>query len=131
MLHETLAADCVPVTDLKLCRVLLMDDARFPWLILVPMQQDLGELFDLGAADRALLTEEISHVSGVLKRLFKADKMNIAMLGNQVPQLHAHVIVRFRNDAGWPSPVWSCTTPRKRYAQVEQTALIARLRGAL
>lgn len=105
-LHPQLAADTFIVGDLPLCRVLLMNNARFPWLILVPRREGLRELFDLPAQDYASAMEEIRFVSEHFARHAKADKMNIAALGNMVPQLHIHIIARFTTDAAWPSPVW-------------------------
>ncbi len=93
-LHAQLAADTVAVGDLALCSVLLMDDARFPWLILVPRRPDLTELTDLRPEDAATLMEEIRLSCGVLAGLAKPDKLNVAALGNAVPQLHVHVIAR-------------------------------------
>ena len=106
ILHDRLAADCVILDDWPLCRVLLMNDASYPWLILVPRRPALSEVHDVAAADLAKLTEEITRASRALKSAFKADKINIGALGNMVPQLHVHVIARFRDDPAWPGPVW-------------------------
>lgn len=105
-LHPTLARDTVEVTRLPLCRVLLMNDRRFPWLILVPEREGLREIHDLPLADRSTLIEEIAHAGQVLVRLFQPDKLNTGALGNLVPQLHVHVVARFATDAAWPGPVW-------------------------
>jgi diadenosine tetraphosphate (Ap4A) HIT family hydrolase len=105
-LHPVLDADTLPIGRLPLCEVRLMDDARFPWLILVPASPGLVEIVDLDAAGRARLMEEIAGVSDALKRLFRPDKLNVAALGNEVPQLHVHVIARFVSDAAWPKPVF-------------------------
>lgn len=105
-LHPTLAQDTVEVTRLSLCRVLLMQDSRFPWLILVPERDGAREIHDLPAADRAVLIEEVAQASQVLQRLFRADKMNVGALGNVVPQLHVHVVARTASDSAWPGPVW-------------------------
>lgn len=105
-LHPTLARDTVEVVRLPLCRVLLMKDSRFPWLILVPERETLREIHELPAADRAELIEEIARVSEVLGRLFRPDKLNVGALGNMVPQLHVHVVARFATDPAWPGPVW-------------------------
>jgi diadenosine tetraphosphate (Ap4A) HIT family hydrolase len=104
--HPTLARDTVEVARLPLCRVLLMKDRRFPWLILVPEREAVREIDELSAADRAELIEEIAQVSEVLKRLFRPDKLNVGALGNVVPQLHVHVVARFATDPAWPGPVW-------------------------
>jgi diadenosine tetraphosphate (Ap4A) HIT family hydrolase len=105
-LHPRLAADTVFVADWSLSRVLLMNDARYPWLILVPRRDNLVELHDLSAADRAVLIEEIARASGALKSLSGAAKINVGALGNLVPQLHIHVVARKPGDAAWPGPVW-------------------------
>lgn len=106
-LHPTLARDTVEVARLPLCRVLLMKDRRFPWLILVPERDSVKDIDELSPADRAVLIEEIAMASGALRQLFQPDKLNVGALGNIVPQLHIHVVARFRTDAAWPGPVWS------------------------
>jgi diadenosine tetraphosphate (Ap4A) HIT family hydrolase len=109
-LHPTLARDTVEVARLPLCRVLLMKDRRFPWLILVPEREAVREIHELSAADRAELIEEIARAGEVLKRLFQPDKLNVGALGNVVPQLHVHVVARFATDPAWPGPVWGSGT---------------------
>jgi diadenosine tetraphosphate (Ap4A) HIT family hydrolase len=111
-LHPTLARDTVEVTRMALCRVLLMNDRRFPWLILVPEREDVREIVDLPPADRAVLIEEIAQASAVLRSLFQPDKLNVGALGNVVPQLHVHVIARFATDPAWPGPVWGSGAPQ-------------------
>jgi diadenosine tetraphosphate (Ap4A) HIT family hydrolase len=105
-LHSRLAADTFFVADWTLSRVLLMNDARFPWLVLVPQRAHLVELHDLNADDRATLIEEISLASRCLKSLTGAAKINVGALGNLVAQLHIHVVARKPGDAAWPRPVW-------------------------
>lgn len=105
-LHPQLARDCHDLGELPLCRLLLMNDARFPWCILVPRRPGLRELHDLAGGDRSALLEEIDAVSRALQETAGAHKINVAALGNQVPQLHVHVIARQRDDAAWPGPVW-------------------------
>jgi len=105
-LDKRLAAVSVHALDLPLSRVLVMDDARFPWLVLVPRRPSLVELFDLDPAERPLLMEELAIAGSQLKALTKCHKTNIANLGNAVPQLHIHVIARQVGDAAWPGPVW-------------------------
>jgi diadenosine tetraphosphate (Ap4A) HIT family hydrolase len=105
-LHPTLVRDTLEVTRLPLCRVLLMKDSRFPWLILVPERDSVREIHDLPPADRATLIEEIALASEVLSRLFRPDKLNVGALGNIVPQLHIHVVARTASDPAWPGPVW-------------------------
>jgi diadenosine tetraphosphate (Ap4A) HIT family hydrolase len=106
ILHERLAADCITVDDWPLCRVLLMNDASYPWLILVPRRPGLSELHDVAEGDKAPLIAEIDRAARGLKSRFAADKINVGALGNLVPQLHIHVIARFRDDPAWPGPVW-------------------------
>ncbi len=105
-LHPQLAADTFVIGDLPLCRVLLMNDARFPWVILVPRRKDISEIYDLSMQDQQLLWQESALVAEKLMKLTEADKMNIAALGNVVPQLHVHHVARFQTDAVWPKPIW-------------------------
>ncbi|MBV1703356.1 MAG: HIT domain-containing protein [Hyphomicrobiales bacterium] len=105
-LHPQLEADTLPLGDLLLSRVRLMNDARFPWLVLVPRRPDLREFIDLPAAERSILMEEIAAVSLAMREVTEAEKLNVAALGNRVPQLHVHVISRFATDLAWPAPVW-------------------------
>jgi diadenosine tetraphosphate (Ap4A) HIT family hydrolase len=106
-LDPRLAADTHRVGDLPLSRVLLFDDARFPWLVLVPREPGLRDLIDLAHDDQHLLLDEINRCAHVLHALDKPDKLNIAALGNVVAQLHVHVIARYMSDAAWPRPVWN------------------------
>lgn len=105
-LDPRLSADTHAVGDLALCSVLLMDDARFPWLILVPRRAGLSEWTDLSEPDAAALTGEIRIAVNVVQALARPDKVNVAALGNVVAQLHLHVVARFRSDPAWPGPVW-------------------------
>jgi diadenosine tetraphosphate (Ap4A) HIT family hydrolase len=106
VLDPRLAAESIFVLDWNLSRVLLMNDRRFPWLVLVPRRKDAIELFDLAEPDRVLLAGEIARAAEGLKKLSGADKINIGMLGNIVPQLHVHVVARKQGDLAWPGPVW-------------------------
>jgi len=105
-LDSRLQQDTVLVGDFPLCRLLLMNDAQYPWFILVPRREDVSELFQLDESDQLALWRETTFLAEVLKDSFAADKMNVATLGNMVAQLHMHVIVRRRDDAAWPAPVW-------------------------
>jgi diadenosine tetraphosphate (Ap4A) HIT family hydrolase len=96
----------VPVAALGISDLLLMEDARFPWVLLVPRRAGATELIDFDAAERAALMEEIAAVSTALKAATACDKLNVAAIGNVVAQLHIHVVARFRADAAWPRPVW-------------------------
>lgn len=128
-LHPTLARDTVPVSRLPLCRVLLMKDRRFPWLILVPERDSVREICELPQADRASLVEEIARASEVLRQLFRPDKLNVGALGNVVPQLHVHIVARFAADPAWPGPVWG-SGPAEPYAEAELEEIRGRLAGA-
>jgi diadenosine tetraphosphate (Ap4A) HIT family hydrolase len=118
-LHPQLHADTVPVCDLALSCVLAMNDANFPWLILVPRRAGVSEIFDLGA-EQAILLDEVSLVSRSLKEATQCDKLNVAAIGNVVPQLHVHIVARRRDDALWPKlcpapttpPRWNASRPR-------------------
>lgn len=105
-LHPQLDKDTFEVGALKLCKLLLMNDVTYPWLILVPAVADIREIHELTPGDQQRLMEEITFVSNRLQRLTNADKMNVAALGNMVPQLHVHVIARFETDLAWPGPIW-------------------------
>jgi len=128
-LHPTLARDTVEIAALPLCRLLLMNDRRFPWLILVPERESLREIHELAPADRAELVEEIAGTSAALTRLFQPDKVNVGALGNLVPQLHVHVVARFAADAAWPGPVWG-SGAAVPYGEAELAALCERLAAA-
>ena len=105
-LHERLAADCITLADWPLCRVLLMNDASYPWLILVPRRPGLRDFHDVAPEDMPQFVDEISGASRALQSSLQPDKINVAALGNMVPQLHLHVVARFTDDPAWPGPVW-------------------------
>ena len=111
-LHPQLSADTAFVYDLPLSRLLAMNDANFPWLILVPRRPGASELFDCLGADQAALANEIALASRALKDATRCDKLNVAAIGNVVPQLHIHIVARTRNDALWPKPIWGAAAPR-------------------
>jgi diadenosine tetraphosphate (Ap4A) HIT family hydrolase len=129
-LHPRLAADTVPVGDLPLTRVLLANDANYPWLILVPRRPGRVEVIDLEPDEQVQLVREVDAAARALKAATKCDKLNIAALGNQVPQLHVHVIARRKTDAAWPNPVWGATAPRS-YDPSARARLIDALRYGL
>jgi diadenosine tetraphosphate (Ap4A) HIT family hydrolase len=110
-LHPQLAADGLFLVDWPLSQVLRMNDAAYPWLILVPRLTGAREIVDLSAADRVRLMDEIAWASQALKDLQHPDKINVASLGNVVPQLHVHVLGRFKGDPAWPKPVWGLAAP--------------------
>ena len=110
-LHEKLAADCIPAGRLPVSQLLLMNDERFPWFILVPQRVGISEICQLPESDQQQLWKESALLSAGLLESFTADKINIGALGNLVPQLHVHHVARFRSDACWPGPVWGCGQP--------------------
>ncbi|MCT8970856.1 HIT family protein [Microbaculum marinisediminis] len=128
-LHSSLAADTIPVAMLDLCEVRLMNDANFPWLVLVPRTPDAIEIVDLEPETRHRLMDEIAMASAALRSVTGAEKLNVAALGNQVAQLHVHVIARFRDDEAWPGPVWGAV-PRKAYDKDARVDLIEKLSDA-
>lgn len=111
-LDERLAADTVELARWPLCRVLLMNDANYPWLILVPQREGLRDLDEVAGADRAALSDEIARACAALRRMATPHKLNVASLGNAVAQLHVHVIARQTNDPAWPKPVWGVVPAR-------------------
>lgn len=106
VLHPRLASDTILLGELGLSSVLLMDDARFPWFVLVPRRPDLNEVTDLSSADAATLMEEIRISARVMQALAKPDTVNVGLVGNEMLPFHAHVVGRFRSDPAWPDPVW-------------------------
>jgi diadenosine tetraphosphate (Ap4A) HIT family hydrolase len=129
-LDPRLAADTLPIGNMALSRALLMNDARYPWLILVPRRAGIGEIVDLAAEDRAILIEEIAVASAFLCALPHVDKLNVGALGNIVAQLHVHVIGRAVGDPAWPGPAWGVGA-RQPYAAERAAALVAQARAAL
>ncbi|WP_417549601.1 HIT domain-containing protein [Methylophaga sp.] len=125
-LHPQLAADTFVIGDLPLCRVLLMNDARFPWVILVPRRNDISEIYDLSMQDQQLLWQESALVAEKLMKLTEADKMNIAALGNVVPQLHVHHVARFKTDPVWPKPIWGQSTAEP-YSESDKQQMLRNL----
>ncbi len=129
-LHPDLRRDGFAIGKFPLCRVLVMNDANFPWFILVPERADVREIYQLGIIDQQQLLRESCYLAQQLAVEFKADKMNIAALGNITPQLHLHHIVRYLNDPAWPKPVWG-QRPATPYTATHRADLIARLRRCL
>nr|WP_314528862.1 HIT domain-containing protein [uncultured Pseudomonas sp.] len=121
-LDSRLQQDTLPIGDFPLCRLLLSNDSNYPWFILVPRREDISEIFQLDVADQQQLWQETGALAEMLKDSFDADKLNVAALGNVVSQLHMHVIVRKREDAAWPAPVWGKHAARPYTA--EQVAAI-------
>lgn len=130
VLDPRLAGDSLFVADLALSRVLLMDDARFPWLLLVPRRAAAVEIADLSDAEQALLWREVHCAAAVLRAATPCDKLNLGALGNIVRQLHVHVVARREGDAAWPGPVWSSGRAQP-YAADAAGALVRRLQQSL
>ena len=130
VLHPRLAADTFALGDFPLCRLLLMNDAQYPWFILVPRRENAREIYQLADVDQQQLLRESARLSRVVMEEFRGDKLNVAALGNLVPQLHVHHIVRYSGDPAWPAPVWGRHPPRP-YTNAERDARIGALRAAL
>lgn len=111
VLHEKLAADTISLGSSVLCELRLMNDATWPWVLLVPRRQDIREIYQLAGADQIQLLRESSALGQGLMSVCGGDKLNVAALGNMVPQLHLHHIVRFQGDPAWPGPVWGKQAP--------------------
>ncbi len=124
VLDDQLAHDSHPIAELGLSSLRLMDDSNYPWVILVPRVAEARELIDLDAPRQAQLLDEVNRVSRALKQLYRPHKLNIAALGNLVPQLHVHLIARYRDDPAWPAPVWG----RIHACPYEPEALVQRVR---
>lgn len=125
-LAPELKRDCIEIADWPLCKVLLMNDANYPWFILVPKVEGARESIDLSVAQQLELMTESAQLQTLLKEVFAPDKLNVAALGNMVPQLHIHHIARFKTDAAWPKPVWGLH-PAEPYSQQDLMALIEKL----
>ncbi|MDB5996221.1 MAG: histidine triad protein, partial [Pseudomonas sp.] len=128
-LDPRLQQDTLVIGDFPLSRLLLSNDSNYPWFILVPRRDDISEIFQLDVADQLQLWQETTALAETLKDAFDADKLNVAALGNVVSQLHMHVIVRKREDAAWPAPVWG-KHPAKPYSAEQIAAIRERLRSA-
>lgn len=131
-LDPRLEADTLPLADLPLCRAVLMNDARYPWVILIPRVPAISEVFELSLPDQAQLWHEASVLGAAMKETFQGEKLNIATLGNIVRQLHVHLVVRYQDDASWPAPVWG-NGSAEPYALNQQGArreqLLAQIQG--
>jgi diadenosine tetraphosphate (Ap4A) HIT family hydrolase len=125
-LHPQLAQDCITIGQFPLSRLLLMNDCNYPWFLLVPQRENISEIYELTPLDQAQLWQESAELSQALAQQFAADKMNVAALGNVVPQLHVHHIVRYRHDPAWPSPVWG-RLPAQPYRDDQLQQLLSSL----
>jgi diadenosine tetraphosphate (Ap4A) HIT family hydrolase len=129
-LDPALEAVGLPLGDFPLSRVFLFDDARYPWLMLVPRRAEKREIIELDAADQAQLFSEITKAMGVLQSVTRPDKLNLGVLGNVTPQLHIHLVGRFVSDPAWPGPVWG-HGERKPYPPHMVGVLMDKMAGAL
>jgi diadenosine tetraphosphate (Ap4A) HIT family hydrolase len=129
-LHPQLERDTAFVGELALSRLLAMNDSNYPWLVLVPRRAGIIEIIDLDAPARAALMAEIAQVAAALKGLTRCDKLNVAAIGNVVPQLHVHVVARRQDDPAWPRPVWGAM-PARPYAAADLQAFVGALRDAI
>ncbi|WP_341502367.1 HIT domain-containing protein [Gallaecimonas sp. GXIMD4217] len=129
-LHAQLAADCILVGDLPLCRLLMMNDANYPWFILVPRRDGIREIYQLSEPDQQQFLKESSALSKALMVAFDGQKLNVAALGNMVPQLHVHHVVRHSHDPAWPKPIWGMV-PAQPLAEAEIQARLHLVRDSL
>src|SRR5690606_8550115 len=130
VLDSRLQADTVPIGDFSLCRLLLSNDSNYPWFVLVPKRPDISEIFELALEDQLQLWQETTALSVILNKIFAADKINVAALGNVVSQLHMHVIARRHGDPAWPAPVWG-KHPAQPYTAQQVSAIVQQLRSEL
>ena len=128
-LHERLQQDCIAIGRFNLCQLLMMNDSQYPWFILVPEMADITEIHQMSAENRHLLADESNYLAENIARIFKADKLNIAAIGNLVAQLHVHHVVRYQTDRAWPAPVWGKFTavPYSDEQLAEQLELVKEL----
>jgi len=129
-LHAKLNQDCINLGRFDLCQLLMMNDNQYPWFILVPQIDNIKEIYQLTNTDRLTLCEESNYLAENLATLYNADKMNIAAIGNLVPQLHIHHVVRYQNDIAWPAPIWGKFTAIP-YAPEQITDTINRVKKQL
>ena len=118
--------DSYLIADLKLCSIRLIDNAKFPWIILIPKRKNITDISELNSKDQMLLMKEIVHCSKLMKRIFKTKKLNVEKIGNVVPQLHIHIIARSKNDSSWPLSVW--VVEKKNYSKKKIIAILQKLK---
>ena len=114
------------ITELKLCSIRLIDNAKFPWIILIPKRKNITDISELNSKDQILLMKEIVHCSKLMKRIFKTKKLNVEKIGNVVPQLHIHIIARSKNDSSWPLSVW--VVEKKNYTKKKIIVILQKLK---
>jgi len=116
------------VADLKLCSIRLIDNTKFPWIILIPQRKKVTDITDLNSTDQSLLIKEIAYCSKLMKKIFKTSKLNIEKIGNIIPQLHIHIIARKKNDSSWPLSVW--VVKKKKFTKVNLNKILIKIRNA-
>ena len=114
------------ITELKLCSIRLIDNAKFPWIILIPKRKNITDISELNSKDQMLLMKEIVHCSKLMKKIFKTKKLNVEKIGNIVPQLHIHIIARSKNDSSWPLSVW--VVEKKNYSKKKIIVILQKLK---
>jgi diadenosine tetraphosphate (Ap4A) HIT family hydrolase len=114
------------ISDLKLCSVMLNDNQKFPWIILIPKRKLITDISELNSKDQLLLMKEIVYCSKLMKKVFKTSKLNVEKIGNIVPQLHIHIIARYKNDCSWPLSAW--VVKKKSYKKIELAKVIIKLK---
>ncbi len=129
-LHPRLQQDCFLVGHLALSRLLMMNDSQYPWFILVPQRSGISEIYQLNAADRQQLQTESCLLAESMVTLYRPDKLNVANIGNLVPQLHIHHVARYKTDIAWPAPVWG-KFPVCAYSEAEAQKQLERMRDNL
>ena len=115
------------IAELKLCSIRLIDNAKFPWIILIPKRKNITDISELNSKDQMLLMKEIVHCSKLIKKIFKTKKLNVEKIGNIVPQLHIHIIARFTQDSTWPLSVWM--TKSKPYSKDLLNKIIIKIKN--
>jgi len=128
-LHKKFLKSSHHLLDLKLCTVRLHDNSKFPWIMLIPKRKNINDITDLNSKDQMLLMREIVFSSKVMKKLFKTSKLNVEKVGNIVPQLHIHIIARYKKDNSWPLSVW--VVKGKNYSKTVLKNMIEKIRKAL
>ena len=118
--NKSFLKDSHLITNLKLCSIRLIDNAKFPWIILIPKRKNITDISELNSKDQMLLMKEIVHCSKLIKKIFKTKKLNVEKIGNIVPQLHIHIIARSKNDSSWPLSVWVVKGESYSAAQLEK-----------
>ena len=124
--NKSFLKDSHLIADLKLCSIRLIDNVKFPWIILIPIRKNITDISELNSKDQMLLMKEIVHCSKLMKKIFKTKKLNVEKIGNIVPQLHIHIIARYIKDSSWPLSVW--VVKEKRYSKKTLLSIIKKLK---